>query len=86
MSAYGVSDSGAACSEVTQIDESMISGEAEVVVKRQGDKVLAGTIVMKGTFRMRAEEVGAKTMLANMIRMVQEAQGSKARFSVLWTE
>lgn len=78
MSAYGVSDSGAACSEVTQIDESMISGEAEAVVKRQGDKVLAGTIVMKGTFRMRAEEVGAKTMLANMIRMVQEAQGSKA--------
>ena len=60
------------------IDESMISGEPVAVDKRQGDKVLAGTIVKQGTFRFKAEEVGRKTMLAHIIRMVQEAQGSKA--------
>ncbi len=60
------------------IDESMITGEAVPVRKGQGDKVLAGTIVKEGTFRFRAEEVGQKTVLANIIRMVQEAQGSKA--------
>ena len=60
------------------IDESMISGEPVAVEKRQGDKVLAGTIVKQGTFRFKAEEVGRKTMLAHIIRMVQEAQGSKA--------
>ena len=60
------------------IDESMISGEPVAVAKRQGDKVLAGTIVKQGTFRFKAEEVGRKTMLAHIIRMVQEAQGSKA--------
>ena len=56
----------------------MISGEPVAVAKRQGDKVLAGTIVKQGTFRFKAEEVGRKTMLAHIIRMVQEAQGSKA--------
>lgn len=61
-----------------RLDESMISGEPEPVVKHPGDKVLAGTVVRQGTFRFRAEEVGAKTMLANIIRLVQEAQGSKA--------
>ena len=60
------------------IDESMISGEPVAVEKRQGDKVLAGTIVKQGTFRFKAEEVGRKTMLAHIIKMVQEAQGSKA--------
>ncbi|MCH5307972.1 MAG: copper-translocating P-type ATPase [Prevotella sp.] len=60
------------------IDESMMTGEAMAVTKKAGDKVLAGTIVTQGTFRFRAEEVGQKTVLANMIRMVQEAQGSKA--------
>ena len=60
------------------IDESMITGEPVAVEKRQGDKVLAGTIVKQGTFRFKAEEVGRKTMLAHIIRMVQEAQGSKA--------
>lgn len=59
------------------IDESMISGEPVAVEKRQGDKVLAGTIVKQGTFRFKAEEVGRKTMLAHIIKMVQEAQGSK---------
>ncbi len=60
------------------IDESMMTGESVPVSKSEGDKVLAGTIVSKGTLRFRAEEIGQKTVLANMIRMVQEAQGSKA--------
>ena len=60
------------------IDESMMTGEAVAVEKHTGDKVLAGTIVREGTFRFKAEEIGQKTVLANMIRMVQEAQGSKA--------
>ncbi len=60
------------------IDESMMTGEAVAVEKHAGDKVLAGTIAKSGTFRFRAEAVGQKTVLANMIRMVQEAQGSKA--------
>lgn len=60
------------------IDESMMTGESVPVSKSAGDKVLAGTIVSKGTLRFRAEEIGQKTVLANMIRMVQEAQGSKA--------
>ena len=60
------------------IDESMITGESVAVAKKKGDKVLAGTIVREGTFRFKAEEVGQKTVLANIIRMVQEAQGSKA--------
>ncbi len=63
---------------VARIDESAITGEAIPVEKKAGDKVLAGTIVKEGTFRFQAEEVGQKTILANMIRMVQEAQGSKA--------
>ena len=60
------------------IDESMMTGESVAVEKKAGDKVLAGTIVREGTFRFKAEEIGQKTVLANMIRMVQEAQGSKA--------
>ena len=60
------------------IDESMMTGESVPVSKSAGDKVLAGTIVSKGTLCFRAEEIGQKTVLANMIRMVQKAQGSKA--------
>ena len=63
---------------IAYIDESMMTGEAVAVEKHTGDKVLAGTIVREGTFRFKAEEIGKKTVLANMIRMVQEAQGSKA--------
>lgn len=62
----------------TFIDESMISGEPIPVEKKPGDKVLAGTINQNGAFVMRAEKVGKDTVLAQIIRMVQEAQGSKA--------
>ncbi len=70
---------GTVCgSSVATIDESMMTGESVPIEKHPGDKVLAGTIVHSGTFRFRAEAVGQNTVLANMIRMVQEAQGSKA--------
>lgn len=60
------------------VDESMISGEPMPVGKRKGDKVLAGTIVKRGELTLLAQEVGRKTVLANIIKMVEEAQGSKA--------
>ncbi len=60
------------------VDESMISGEPIPVEKKQGDKVFAGTINQEGSFRFRAEKVGSDTVLAQIIKMVQEAQGSKA--------
>ena len=62
----------------TFIDESMISGEPIPVGKKLNDKVLAGTINQNGAFVMSAEKVGRETVLAQIIRMVQEAQGSKA--------
>lgn len=61
-----------------RIDESMISGEPAPVAKEKGARVLAGTVVREGTLRFKAAAVGSKTVLANIIRMVQEAQGSKA--------
>ncbi len=60
------------------VDESMMTGEAEAVEKAAGDRVLAGTIVRGGTLRFKAEAVGQATVLAQMVRMVEEAQGSKA--------
>lgn len=60
------------------IDESMLSGEPIPVCKSAGAKVYAGTINQKGSFRFRAEKVGADTMLSHIIHLVQEAQGSKA--------
>lgn len=62
----------------TWIDASMITGEPLPAHTCVGDSVFAGTIVKKGTFRFRAEGVGQQTVLANIIRMVREAQGSKA--------
>jgi len=59
------------------VDESMMTGESVAIAKTKDDKLMAGTIVRSGTVRMKAEAVGQKTVLANMIRMVQEAQGSK---------
>jgi Cu2+-exporting ATPase len=60
------------------VDESMITGEPVAVSKTEGDKVFAGTINQKGTFRFKAEKVGGETMLAQIIKLVQDAQGSKA--------
>lgn len=60
------------------IDESMITGEPTPARHTGGDKVFAGTILKQGTLRFRSEATGDKTMLAQIIRMVQEAQGSKA--------
>ena len=60
------------------VDESMISGEPVAVEKKQGTKVFAGTLNQKGSFRFTAEKVGASTLLAQIIQLVQDAQGSKA--------
>lgn len=60
------------------VDESMINGEPIPLSKKTGDEVFAGTINQKGSFYFKAAKVGADTLLAQIIRMVQEAQGSKA--------
>ncbi len=60
------------------VDESMITGEPVPVEKTSGQKVFAGTINQKGSFQFEAEKVGGETLLAQIIQMVQEAQGSKA--------
>lgn len=60
------------------VDESMISGEPVPVEKIKGEKVFAGTINQKGSFEFEAQKVGADTLLSQIIKMVQEAQGSKA--------
>ncbi len=60
------------------VDESMISGEPIPVEKISGEKVFAGTINQKGSFQFTADKVGGETLLAQIIKMVQEAQGSKA--------
>ena len=60
------------------VDESMISGEPVPVLKQLDDEVFAGTINQKGSFQMMAAKVGGDTLLANIIKLVQEAQGSKA--------
>lgn len=69
---------GAVTSGQSFVDESMITGEPVPVEKSSGSKVFAGTINQKGSFRFRAEKVGAETLLAQIIKMVQQAQGSKA--------
>ncbi len=60
------------------VDESMISGEPIPVAKNKDDKVFAGTINQKGSFQFLAEKIGSDTFLAQIIKLVQEAQGSKA--------
>ena len=64
--------------DAAYVDESMITGEPTPAEKKKGSKVLAGTIPSQGKFRMRARQVGEDTALAHIIKMVQEAQGSKA--------
>ena len=60
------------------VDESMITGEPVPVQKSQGEKVFAGTVNQKGSFQFTAEKVGGETLLSQIIKMVQQAQGSKA--------
>ena len=60
------------------VDESMITGEPSPALKQKGARVLAGTVVSQGKFRFKAQQIGEQTALAQIIKMVQEAQGSKA--------
>jgi Cu2+-exporting ATPase len=69
---------GLVTSGSSYVDESMISGEPMAVSKTQGEKIFAGTINQKGSFEFEAKKVGSDTMLAHIIKMVQQAQGSKA--------
>ena len=64
--------------DAAYVDESMITGEPTPAEKKKGSSVLAGTIPSQGKFRMQARQIGADTALAHIIRMVQEAQSSKA--------
>lgn len=69
---------GVVISGSSYVDESMISGEPVPVEKNAGEKVFAGTVNQKGSFHFEAQKVGGDTVLAHIIKMVQQAQGSKA--------
>lgn len=69
---------GIVVSGSSYVDESMLTGEPVPVLKQEHEKVFAGTINQKGSFRFKATKVGSATMLAQIIKMVQDAQGSKA--------
>lgn len=69
---------GMVTSGSSYVDESMLSGEPVPVLKKGNEKVFAGTINQKGSFQFKAVKVGKETMLAHIIKMVQDAQGSKA--------
>src|SRR5256884_3015417 len=69
---------GAVLSGSSSVDESMITGESIPVEKIEGDPLIGATINQRGLLRMRATKVGADTVLASIIRMVEQAQGSKA--------
>lgn len=69
---------GMVTSGSSYVDESMLSGEPVPVLKKENEKVYAGTINQKGSFQFKAVKVGKETMLAQIIKMVQDAQGSKA--------
>lgn len=68
---------------LTSIDESMITGESLPVEKTEGDKVVGGTINKNGSIEFRATAVGKETVIAHIIRLVEEAQGSKAPIQAL---
>ena len=68
---------------VTTLDESMITGESMPVNKMQNDKLIGGTVNGESTIEIRAERVGAETMLARIIKLVEDAQGSKAPIAKL---
>ncbi|MDM1046682.1 heavy metal translocating P-type ATPase [Sphingobacterium hotanense] len=69
---------GIVTSGTSYVDESMLSGEPVPVMKKENEKVFAGTINQKGSFQFKAVKVGKETMLSQIIKMVQDAQGSKA--------
>lgn len=69
---------GSVVSGHSYVDESMLSGEPIAVLKKEDEQVFSGTINQKGSFRFRAEKVGKDTVLSQIIKMVQDAQGSKA--------
>lgn len=73
-----VAADGTVLSGESYVDESMLSGEPVAVGKKAGDNVFAGTVNQKGSFRMSADKVGVDTMLSQIIKMVQDAQGTKA--------
>ena len=60
------------------IDESMLSGESIPISKEEGDKLYAGTLAQKGSFVLKVDQIGEDTVLAQIIRLVKEAQSSKA--------
>ena len=61
----------------SSVDESMVTGEAIPVEKKSGDKVIGATINKTGTFKFKATKVGKETILAQIIKLVEDAQGSK---------
>lgn len=69
---------GSVTSGASAVDESMLTGESLPIDKAVGSRITGGTVNLTGAFRMKAERVGAETALAQVVRMVQEAQGSKA--------
>src|SRR2546423_5413289 len=69
---------GVVLSGISSVDESMITGESIPVEKTEGDSLIGATINQRGLLHMRATKVGADTVLASIIRMVEQAQGSKA--------
>lgn len=74
---------GVVVSGSSYIDESMITGEPMPVSKKEGDSIVSGTINTSGTFTFKAMKVGSETMLARIIKMVEDAQGSKAPIQAL---
>ena len=74
---------GAVVGGESTVDESMLTGESVPVRKQAGDKVFTGTMNQRGSFEMRAEKVGQDTMLSAIIKMVREAQGSRAKIQQL---
>ncbi len=69
---------GTVLSGISSVDESMITGESIPVEKIEGESLIGATVNQRGLLRMHATKVGADTVLANIIRMVEQAQGSKA--------
>lgn len=67
----------------THVDESMLTGESLAIARQEGDRLIGGTLNRNGAVRIRAEKVGADTVLARIVRLVQEAQGSKASIANL---